>query len=358
MRFIKIQWLPYRGNRFWVPPLIMDRKKILDTAKNPFYKHAEIELFIAELGGKPVGRIAAILNHNHNKEHNENIGFFGFFESIEDEGVAHALFDAARRWLQTKGVDAIRGPANPSVNDDWGMLIEGFQKSPAIMMPYNPRYYPTFVESYGFTKTRDLNAWEVCEERVMTEKLSRGAELAKKRYGITIRTINMKDFDREVEIVRDLYVRAWQKNWGEVPMTEDEFRYAAKDMKAVVDPDLVVIAEAKGEPIGFGLSLPDFNQVLKYNKGGHLLPGLVRILLFKKRIDAVRIIILGALEEYRHTGIGGVLFFETGRRGIGKGYEVGEASWILEDNVMMNRGAELMKGVITKRYRVYQMPMQ
>ncbi|MGB6122675.1 MAG: hypothetical protein WBG80_12255, partial [Bacteroidota bacterium] len=301
---------------------------------------------------------AAILNHNHNKEHNENIGFFGFFESIQDKEVAHALFDAARDWLTQKGVDAIRGPANPSVNDEYGMLIDGFDKSPAIMMPYNPPYYPEFVESYGFRKARDLNAWGVYGERVITEKLRRGTELVKERYGFTFRTINFKDFENEVKIIRELYIKAWERNWGEVPMTEEEFRYAAADMKMIADPDCIVIAELEGKPVGFGLSLPDINQVLVDNKGGYLLPALVRLKLFwKKKIKRVRIIILGALEEYRHTGIGGALFYETGMHGMAKGYYEGEASWILEDNVMMNRGAELMQGEITKRYRVYQMPI-
>ncbi len=358
MRFIKTQWIPYKGNPYWVAPLIMDRKKLIDRRKNPFYKHAEMELFLAERDGKPVGRIAAILNHNHNKEHNENIGFFGFFESIEDKEVAHALLDAARDWLAQKGVDAIRGPANPSVNDEYGMLIEGFDKSPAIMMPYNPPYYLDFVESYGFRKARDLNAWGVYGERVITEKLRRGTELVKKRYGFTFRTINFKDFENEVRIIRELYIKAWERNWGEVPMTEEEFRYAANDMKMIADPDCIVIAELEGKPVGFGLSLPDINQVLVDNRGGYLLPALVRLKLFwKKKIKRVRIIILGALEEYRHTGIGGALFYETGMHGMAKGYFEGEASWILEDNVMMNRGAELMQGEITKRYRVYQMPI-
>jgi len=358
MRFIKTQWIPYRGNPYWVPPLIMDRKKLIDRRKNPFYKHAEMELFLAEREGKPVGRIAAILNHNHNSEHSENIGFFGFFESIEEREVAHALLDAAKEWLAARGVEAIRGPANPSVNDEYGMLIEGFDKSPAIMMPYNPPYYPAFLESYGFTKARDLYAWGVYGDRVITEKLRRGTELVKKRYGFAFRPVNFKDFEHEVRIIRELYIKAWERNWGEVPMTEEEFRYAANDMKMVADPDCIVIAELKGKPVGFGLALPDINQVLVDNRGGHLLPALVRLLLFRRRkITRVRIIILGALEEYRHTGIGGALFYEVGTRGMSKGYFEGEASWVLEDNVMMNRGAELMKGEITKRYRIYQMPI-
>jgi GNAT superfamily N-acetyltransferase len=357
MRFIKFQWKPYEGNPTWVPPLLLDRKKLIDRKNNPFYKHAAMELFLAERGGEPVGRIGAIVNDNHNKEHKENIGFFGFFECVDDPEVSKALFDAACQWLRGKGVTAVRGPASPSVNDEYGLLIDGFDKPPAILMTYNPPYYARLIESYGYTKIKDLYAFRVEEKKVFTERFIRVNELIKKREGLVFRSLNMKKFDDEVRVIRDLYARGWEHNWGEVPMTAEEFDYVAKDLKQIVDPEVVFIAELKGKPVGFSMSLPDLNIVLKDNKHGRLIPGVIRLLLFKKRINFMRIVLLGVLPEYMKSGIGAVLFYETARRGVAQGYWQGEASWVLEDNVMMIRGAELMNGEKWKSYRLYQMPL-
>ncbi|MBX2992665.1 MAG: hypothetical protein KF749_16040 [Bacteroidetes bacterium] len=352
-RFIKLQWKMYEGNPNWVPPLLMDRKKLIDRKNNPFYKHAEMELFLAERDGELVGRIAAIINHNHNKEHNENIGFFGFFECVDDQDAANALFDAAKQWLKTKGVAAMRGPASPSVNDEYGLLVDGFEHPPAILMSYNPPYYQKLVEGYGFGKARDLYSFYLDSRKVFTDKLTRVTEIVKKKTGVVVRPLNMKRFDEEVKLIRELYNKGWARNWGEVPMTEDEFNYVAKDLKAIVDPELVIIAEVKGNPVGFGLTLPDYNMVLKDNKRGWLIPAIIRMLLFKKKIDFSRVMILGVLPEYLNSGIGGVLFYETGARSVKQGYPHGEASWVLEDNVMMVRGAELMNGKKWKTHRVY-----
>jgi hypothetical protein len=353
-KFIRLPWKIYAGNPCWVPPLLMDRKKLIDRKNNPFYRHAEMEMFLAERNGEVVGRIAAILNHNHNAEHDENIGFFGFFECVDDPIVARSLFDSASAWLRAKGVNAMRGPASPSVNDEYGILVDGFQYPPAVLMAYNPAYYPGLIESCGFRKAKDLYAFRLQEETFLTEKLKRVSEIVKNRQGLVIRTLNMDDFDNEVRTIRDLYNRGWSRNWGEVPMTDEEFMYAAKDLKAIVNPALVIIAEAKGVPVGFGLTLPDLNQVMIRNKRGYLLPFLIRYFLRRKTINAVRIVILGVLPEYLNTGIGGVLFYETGVRSVTRGYPTGEASWVLEDNVMMIRGAEMMNGECYKTYRIYE----
>jgi len=355
--FIKFQWKPYEGNPHWVPPLLMDRRKLIDRKGNPFYAHASMELFLAERKGEIVGRIGAIVNDNHNKEHEENIGFFGFFECIDEQAVANVLFDAAKNWLTKKGVTAMRGPASPSVNDEYGLLVDGFDKPPAILMPYNPPYYQEFLETYGFRKIKDLYAYHVHKDKVFTEKLIRISEAAKQRQGLVFRSMNMKDYDREVKIIQRLYAEGWSRNWGAVPMTEEEFTHVAKDMKAIVDPHLVIFAEVKGRPVGFALSLPDYNMILKDNKRGYLIPALVRVLLFKKRIDFIRILILGVLPEYLNSGIGGILFYETARRAVEHGFPHGEGSWILEDNLMMNRGAELLHGERWKTYRIYDLPL-
>jgi len=352
--FIRLQYKMYKDYPYWVPPLLMDRKKLIDRAHNPFYKHARMELFLAQRDGTLVGRIGAIVNDNHNREHKENIGFFGFFECVNDQAVANALFDAATGWLKEQKVAGVRGPANPSVNDEYGLLIEGFDRSPAILMPYNPPYYANLIEGYGFAKIKDLFAYQVNRDDVMTERLKRVSEAVKNRDGVVFRSINMKDFDNEVKIVHELYTRGWEHNWGEVPLTDDEFDYMAKDLKAVVNPELVIIAELKGKPVGFGMSLPDLNEIFRFNKSGHLLPALVRMVLFKRRVSNIRIIILGVLPEYQPSGVGAVLFYETAIRAIANGYPYGEASWVLEDNMMMNRGAKLLNGKLTKRYRLYQ----
>jgi GNAT superfamily N-acetyltransferase len=356
-KFIKFQWVPYKGNPAWVPPLLMDRRKLIDRKNNPFYRHAAMELFLAERDGRVVGRIGAIINDNHIKEHGENIGFFGFFETINDQSVANALFDAARNWVKAKGVEALRGPASPSVNDEYGLLIDGFDVPPAVLMTYNPPYYQKLVEQYGFAKAQDLFAYYLHKDKVFNERFRRIADIATRRDSLKIRTLDMSRFNDEVKLIRELYTKGWSKNWGEVPMTEEEFNYVAKDLKAVVDPRLVIIAESKGKPVGFGMTLPDLNQILIANKHGWLLPAIARMLLQKKRMNRVRIVILGVLPEYANSGIGAVLFYETGKRSVECGYPHGEASWVNEGNVMMNRGAELMQATIEKRYRVYQMPI-
>lgn len=353
-QFIKFPWSIYNENSYWVPPLLMDRRKLLDKKKNPFYKHADAEFFLAKDGDKIVGRIGAIINHNHNKEHDENIGFFGFFECINDQRVADALFKRAEEYLVSKGVKGIRGPANPSVNDEYGLLIGGFDLSPMILMPYNPPYYAELIERCGYGKAKDLYCYILSQDRVYSEKLERINAALRERHSIQIRTVDMKNFSRDIEIIKEIYNAAWAKNWGAVPMTNEEIDAMAKDLKPIVVPELVLFAESHGKTIGFALSLPDINMALKHNKKGYLIPGLLRLIQYKKKIDSVRIIVLGVLEEYQKTGAAAMLFYETARRAQKLGYQYGEAGWILEDNSKMVRAAEALKGEINKRYRIYE----
>lgn len=356
-QFIKFLWKIYDGNRYWVPPLLMDRKKLMDTQKNPFYQHAEAEFYVAERRGEIVGRIAAIVNYRHNKEHGDNVGFFGFFECIEDQAVANALFDEAKKFLLSKGMTDMRGPASPSVNDEFGLLIEGYDKSPFILMPYNPPYYKTLIEAYGFQKAKDLYAYFLSQETVYSDKLERVNALVKERHHLTFRPLDMKRFDAEVQHIKQIYNKAWAANWGAVPMTDEEIEALASDLKPIVIPDLVIFAESKGTTIGFSLALPDINVALKYNKKGRLLPGLLHLMLRKKEIKGVRVIVLGVLPEYQASGAAGVLFYETAVRARRLGYDHGEAGWVLEDNTKMVKAAEVMKGVLHKKYRVYQVPL-
>ncbi len=355
MKFIKFLWKIYKDDPHWVPPLIMDRKKLIDKKKNPFYQHSEMELFLAERNGEVVGRIGAIVNYNHNKEHEDKVGFFGFYESVNDQEVADALFNEAKNYLRSKGMTQMRGPASPSVNDEYGLLVDAFDKSPVVLMTYNPPYYANLFEKYGMKKLKDLYAYLLSQDSVYSERLTRFNEIVKQREGLTFRSLNMKDFKGDVDRIKEIYNKAWSRNWGAVPMTNAEFDALAKDLKPLVVPDLVIIAEAKGKTIGFALSLPDINIALKYNKKGGLLKGLYYLYAKKKEINLVRIIVLGVVPEHQRSGAAGVLFYETAARAKKLGYQYGEASWVLEDNVMMNRAAEMMNASRYKTYRLYEM---
>ncbi len=354
-RFIKLQWKFYVNDRNWVPPLLMDRRKLLNTKVNPFYKHSRIQLFIAVQDGEDVGRIAAIVNDNHNREHEDKVGFYGFFECINNQDVANALFDAAAQWLRGKGMDTMRGPANPSVNDELGMLVHGFDSPPVFLMTYNPRYYPMLTEGYGFRKAKDLYAYLLSNEDVITPKLERGQMLVRERYGITIRDLDFKNMERETVILKDLYNRSWEKNWGAVAMTDEEFDFLAKDLVQVIGKfkDLVFVAERNGEPIGFTLCLPDINQLLIKNKKGWIIPAAWHLMTGTKNIDLVRIIVLGVLPQHRNKGVDAVMYYETVTRAAKHGVFKGEASWVLEDNGPMNKGARLMNAEQYKTYRLY-----
>jgi hypothetical protein len=356
MRFIKIQWKFYKNDRYWVPPLIMDRKKMLDTNKNPFYQHAEIEMFLAERNGELVGRIAAIKNDLHNRTHNDKVGFFGFFECLNDQAVANSLFDAAKEWLKSKGFDTMRGPANPSSNDEWGMLLEGFDDEPRLLMTYNPRYYLDLCENYGLHKIKDLNAWKLESDKVLSsDKLRRVQEIAKKRAGLKITSLDLKNFDQELEKIKYVYNKAWAPNWGFVPMTDAELEAMAKDLRPLVESELVFFGEIDNKLIGFALTIRDYNQIFK-SMNGHLFPfNFLKLYTQKKKVAWSRIITLGIIPEYQKRGLDAVFYWETVNRARALGIMFGEASWILEDNEMMNRGAGegVMNGELYKKYRIY-----
>ncbi len=353
--FVALQWKFYHDDRYWVPPLHFDRLKLLDTVKNPFYKHAEMQLFIADQDGEPVGRIAAIVNHSHNEVHQDRVGFFGFFESINSPSVAAALFDAAAAWLKERGMQVMRGPMNPSVNDEIGLLVDGWNGPPRILMTYNPRYYAVLVEQAGFTKVKDLYAYQIERSKVPMERLEKVSSLLAERYSLRARELDFSRVKQEMAIVKHLYNVAWEKNWGAVAMNDEEFDFLAADLTQVLGKkfrDLVFIVEKGDEPIGFALCLPDINRILIENKKGRLIPGAFRLLTQSRKIDWARIIVLGVLPEWRGKGIDGFMYHQIIRRAEAHGIYYGEASWVLEDNVMMNRGADMLA---SERYRTYRL---
>ncbi len=363
-RFVDLPYRLHRGNPHWIPPLRIAQKDILNTRSHPFYKTADAEMFLAFRDGRVAGRVMAIVNRAHNEFHNERAGFFGFFEVEDDAAVAKALLESARDWVRSRGAEVIRGPVNPSTNYECGLLIEGFDLDPSVMMPYNPPYYGDLIEGCGFKKAMDLYAYDIAAKYfIVSEKMTRVAERLRTKDKIKVRTVNMKDFKREVEIVRQVYNDAWSTNWGFIPVSEAEFEHLAKDLKQLIDPRVVMIAEreieenAKPRPVGFFLAVPDINRALK-KMNGRLLPfGLIKLLWHSRKIDSIRIITMGIVSEYQSMGLGAVLLDEIYRRGPAAGFPNGEMSWVLENNVMMNRAAQLIGGRRTKTYRIYEMPL-
>jgi hypothetical protein len=360
-KFVKCQWKFYKNDALWVPPIVADRLKLLDTHKNPFYKHAEIQLFLAYSSGEIVGRIAAITNENHNITHNDKVGFFGFFESIDNQDVADSLFDAASDWLKKRDKNVMRGPENPSMNDEIGLLIDGFDSSPLILMTYNPRYYINLIENYGFKKAKDVYAYRL-QEGFESEKLKKLQGIIKERYKVTLREANFKDkvqFKKDVDSIKEVYNAAWEPNWGFVKSTDEEMDFLADDLKMVADPRMTIILEVDGKLAGFGLALPNINECLIHNKRGTMLGALWHLLTKKKKVEWVRIMVLGVKPEYQKTGIDAVLYYEVGNRSLKTGIKYGEASWVLEDNIMMSRGlTQTMKGSIYKTYRLYDIDVK
>jgi GNAT superfamily N-acetyltransferase len=356
IKFIKFPWKIYQGNPYWVPPLIMDRKKLLNKKTNPFFNHADAEYFLAYKDGELVGRIAAIRNDLHNKYHKDKVGFFGFFESINNQEVANHLFDSVKTWLKKRGFDTMRGPANPSSNDEYGMLIEGFNDSPRLLMNYNPEYYISLCENYGLKKAKDLFAYKLVADKVFrSDKVRRVAELAAKRTGIKITSLNLKDFRNELSKVKYVYNKAWAPNWGFVPMTDEEIDYTAKDLKPLVEPSLVLFGEVNNQLVGFALTMLDYNQIFK-EMNGRLFPfNFIKLFTHKKKINWVRILTLGIIPEYQKKGLDAVFYWEILNRAHRLGINLGEASWILEDNDMMIRGAEALNAEIYKKYRIWEL---
>lgn len=360
-KFLEFPYDLYRGDLHWIAPLRIAQKDILNTTRHPFYKTSDVQMFLAESEGRVVGRIMAIVNRAHNEFHNERAGFFGFFEVENSAKASAALIDGAREWLRGRGAEVMRGPMNPSTNYECGLLVEGFDLDPAVMMPYNPPYYAALLESYGLKKAKDLYSYAIAEEYfIHSNKLQRVAERLRQKSKINVRSVNTKDFKNEVDIVRRIYNDAWSPNWGFVPVSEDEFEHLAKDLKQIVDSRIAMIAEQQTEnginPVAFFLAVPDLNRALK-KLNGRLLPfGLPKLLWHSRKISSLRVITMGVVPELQSMGIGAVFLDEIYRRGPAAGYFTGELGWVLEDNLLMTRAAELVGARRFKTHRIYEMP--
>ena len=358
-RFFDVADRIYAGDANFVAPLRSDVAKVFQD-ENPFFRHGEIQLFVARRGSEDVGRVAAIVDRNHNTFHGEKAAFFGFFESIDDPAVAGRLLDAAALWGRERKMTVLRGPTNPTLNDEAGLLVDGFDSPPVLMMTYNPRFYAGLIEGQGFHKAKDLLAyWFPLEEKPL-ERLSRVADRFRKRSpDITVRNVRKSGLARDLAKIREVYNEAWEKNWGFVPMTPEEMDFMAARLKPLLVAELLWIAEAKKpdgalEPIAFMLMLPDYNVAIAPTRGRLLPFGWLKFLLAQRKIKTVRVLILGVKRPWRMSGVQSIMMADSLRFLLGKGYTGAEVSWLLEDNELVISAVRLWGGKLYKTYRIYE----
>jgi GNAT superfamily N-acetyltransferase len=355
-RFIKLPFRLYRDQPNWVPPLIYERKRHLDRKKNPFFEHAEAEYFLAERNGEVVGRISAHIDHRLNEFQKNDWGLFGFFESIDDQEVADALFNAAAEWNRERGRDRIVGPFDFSTNHECGLLVDGYDLKPQILEFWHHPYYQGLYERAGMAKVMDLFKYflDVSNRETILPIVYELADKVESEHGIIVRNMRKKDFESEVRRFMEIYNDAWENNWAFVPLTDNELRDYAKQLKPLLDERWAWIAEKDGQTAGAALTLPDWNEIL-IDMNGRLFPtGWIKFLRGRNKILHVRVFALGVKPEFQHTGIAAKFYiehFDEADRNIVKS---GEMGWILESNTAMNRGMEAMGGRIVKRYRLFE----
>jgi GNAT superfamily N-acetyltransferase len=355
--FVHMPWPIYAGDPLWVPPLLMERKEFINPNKHPFYLHGSATQFLARQNGRWVGRVLVSDDPLYNQTHGSNVGCFGMFESLPESAVTHALLDAAADWLRARGRTQIMGPIDYSTNYGCGLLVDGFDTPPRVMMNHNPPYYADLLESWGMAKTKDLFAWWVPLD---LEKVARWTKLGNRiraRRQLTIRPFRLDDAKAEIDRCKELYNEAWEKNWGFVRMTDAEFHYFAKDLLDWVPPDMMQIAEVDGKAVGMSLSLPDFNEALRPLNGRVFQWGMpLGLLKFRrncKKIKASRLIAMGVLEPYRRRGIIELLVLGAFQSAVTHGHNGSECGWTLEDNEAINHAIRDAGGMPYKTYRIY-----
>jgi hypothetical protein len=353
-RFIHFPHQIYSKDSPWVAPLDSQRKAFLSPETNPFFDHAEAEYFLAQsANGKTLGRIAAIVDHDHNRFHQGKTGFFGMFECINDVEVSTHLLNAVEQWSRNKGLDRMRGPMNLSINHECGLLVENFDDSPVLGIPYNPPYYADLFLHWGLEKAKDLISLDLQLTRI-PEYLQGAVSLIQKRNRFSIRCLQMDRFDQEMDLLWEIYNSAWETNWGFVPMNHKEFVFTAREMKRVVDPRLCFIAEVGSEPAGFSLTLPDVNQALKPMQGKLFPFGWLKFILGKRRINRSRVVTLGVKKQFQRLGIDAFFYYATYKQLMEMNIFRVDMSWILEDNQAMIGPIEKIGGIPYKRHRIYE----
>ena len=355
-RFLRVPYGIYRSDPHWVAPLLMDLAKVFTDA-NPLFEHAEMQLWVAERDGRDVGRVAGIVDRQFNTTQGERTAFFGFFEAENDPGVSAALFDSVREWARSRGLTRLLGPMNPTSNDECGLLVEGFDQDPVLMMPYNPRYYPALVEGAGFRKAKDLLAFRLEVAKSPLERMQRIATICRRRNpGLVFRAVTKRSLTADLAKVKQVYNEAWESNWGFTPMTDSEIDFMADRLKPLLTEGYVWLAETATEPVGFMLAALNFNEAMKPLEGRLLSPALPRFLSYLlgwRHPKSTRVITLGVKEGWRGRGLESVMLAEGLKVGARLGVEWAEASWVLEENVKMRRVIELFGAHAYKRYRLY-----
>jgi hypothetical protein len=356
-RFMEVSYRIYANDPLWVAPLLTDLGKVFLDA-NPLFEHATMQLWVARRNGGDLGRIAGLIDHHYNRSAKEPAAFFGFFECVNDGAVSRRLFQAVSHWGRQAGQTRLLGPMNPTTNDECGLLVDGFDSSPVFMMPYNPRYYADLVEAEGCRKAKDLLAFHIDLATLPMERLRRiAAKVRARSPGLAFRPVTRKTLAQDLVKMKDVYNAAWQDNWGFVPMSDAEMDFMAARLKPLLTEGLIWLAEAGPEPVGFLLALPDFNVAIKPLKGRLLTPkllGFIPYLLGWKCPPRTRVLTLGVKNQFRAKGIESAMLIEGLNVGIGLGVRESEASWILEDNVMMCRVIEAIGGRVYKTYRIYE----
>ncbi len=360
MRFLKFSYSIYGNDPNWVAPLLMDLKKVFTDA-NPLFEHADMQLWMARKNGQDVGRVAGIVDHNHNRFANDQAAFFGFFECINDQTVTTKLIAAVNAWAKQKGLKRLMGPMNPTTNDEAALLVDGFDSPPVIMMTYNPRYYISLLEREGFVKAKDLLAYYMDLAKIPMDRLTRIATKIKERNPeLKFRPVLRKTLQQDLVKVKEVYNAAWEANWSFVPMTDAEVDFMAERLKPLLMEGLIWLTEAGNEPVGFLLALPDYNIALQPLKGNLLTPklfGFLPYVLGWKKLPRTRVVTLGVKEKFRSKGLESAMLIEGLRVGMAAGVTESEASWILEDNMQMRRVLEAIGGRVYKTYRIYEKPV-
>ena len=356
--FLRLPEALYRSDPHWVPPLWMAEKERLSARKNPFLSRVPHQKFIAWRADEPVGRVMAVDDPVHNEVHGDNLAFFGFFEAADAE-VASELLEVVEAWARNRGRDALRGPANPSLNDTCGFLADGFDDDPAMMMPYNPRVYLEWIEAAGYAKAKDLWAWKIDLTKGVNKRSRRILDRMDKRLdpAPVVRQLSKANFKDDMHIVRDIFIKCWSENWGFIPPTEEEFWHSAKDMKFIIDWNMALMLELDGVPVAMSISLSDLHQVYKLI-GGRLLPfGLLKLLRRRRYINRGRMVLLGVLPEHRNKGLELRLIADAIENAATIGWQTGECSWTLEDNDGVSKAISLVGGEHYKTYRMYEKPL-
>lgn len=365
--FMMLPFDIYKNNKYWVAPLLTDMRYMFglnglfdavlgNKGKHPFYEYGQMQLYLAYKNNKLVGRIAAINNDKYNEVHTQyKTGFFGFFECINDQEVANALFDTAKAWLKERGMNRMQGPASPSSSYDFGLLTKGFDDYPRVDMPYQHEYYQHLYSNYGLPCEQELLAYKMDANTIFNnEKLKRGAALVQKRYNVEIRPIDMKNVKQEVKKIKEVYNKAWQPLWGIVPLSDAEIDAYAEKFILIAIPELIPFIYVNGELAGMAVAVLDFNHILKDLKG-KLFPFGYKIFTQKNKVEWMRVILLGLFPEFQGKGIDAVVYKHLIDAGIKRGFKYCEGSYILKDNAMMNRGMRAVSAEVYKEYKVYEM---